>query len=199
MRPPLNKSSDNTYFIDTGHSTPTSATELVRLQMQDHLITKSMDLLPDGFEIDEQTTILDLACGPGGWALEVVGQFPQAYVLGVDINEEMIAYACAQAQAQKREQAHFRPMNILENFPLKDASFDLVNARFTAGLMPTSKWPSFLDECMRVTKPGGMICLTDAIISSTSSCPTGHQVSRLITQALWRAHMTFSEENMAIL
>ncbi|RAQ95895.1 hypothetical protein A4R35_10135 [Thermogemmatispora tikiterensis] len=41
---------------------------------------QSYDILP------AQHRILDLTCGPDGWDLELAFHFPNAHVLGVDIN-----------------------------------------------------------------------------------------------------------------
>ena len=64
IEPPAN---NNTYFIDAE-----DAAEMARLTHQDRLLTKGMGgLFPDSFDLSEVHDILDIACGPGGWVLDV--------------------------------------------------------------------------------------------------------------------------------
>lgn len=70
MEPQLRKGD---YFID-----PESGAELARLMYQDHLITKGMDgVLPEQPDISSMHTILDIACGPGGWVLDLHLRIPR--------------------------------------------------------------------------------------------------------------------------
>ena len=92
--------------------------------------------------------VLDLACGPGEWALEVSREFPELSVTGVDLSEQMIRYARAQAQARNLKTL-FRIMDILqipwEDFP--DQSFDFINVRFITSLVPKHLLPALYHEC----------------------------------------------------
>src|SRR5579875_18431 len=57
----------NTYVIDSEE-----AAELARLMQQDRILTEALGgLFPEGRLLPEDGCLLDLACGPGGWALEV--------------------------------------------------------------------------------------------------------------------------------
>jgi 23S rRNA U2552 (ribose-2'-O)-methylase RlmE/FtsJ len=63
---------ENTYVIDAE-----SATEMARLLHQDRLITSHLGgLLPERPNHDSMQRVLDLACGPGGWAQEVALAYP---------------------------------------------------------------------------------------------------------------------------
>src|SRR5437667_425536 len=58
----------STYFIN-----PEEAAETSRLLLQDRIITKEMGgVFPASLDLSHIYTVLDLACGPGGWALDVV-------------------------------------------------------------------------------------------------------------------------------
>ena len=61
--------------------------------------------------------MLDLACGPGGWACEVARLYPQIDVIGVDISEKMMRYARAHAQAQRLDNVEL-PGNERSQSPL---------------------------------------------------------------------------------
>uniref|UniRef100_UPI0035E46575 class I SAM-dependent methyltransferase n=1 Tax=Thermogemmatispora sp. TaxID=1968838 RepID=UPI0035E46575 len=148
----------NTYVID-----PENAGELARLMQQDRLLTEGMGgLLPEeGLSLPPQGRVLDLACGPGGWALELAFQYPRAEVIGVDISRQAIEYARAQAQSRGLENVHFAVMNVMERLDWPDASFDLINGRLLCGFMLPAAWPRLLAECHRLLKPGGIIRLTE--------------------------------------
>ncbi len=149
----------NDYFIDTE-----SGAEMARLMEQDRLITREMGGLfseQTNADIANFNRILDIGCGPGGWVLEVAYTYPDKEVVGFDISRTMIEYARAQAHVQHLDNASFEIMDAsqLLNFP--DESFDLVNAR-TIGFFPQTAWAQLMQECMRITAPGGMIRLTES-------------------------------------
>src|SRR2546421_6673892 len=54
-----------------------SPAETARLMKQDRLLTECMGgVFPEGVDLSPSTSILDLACGPGGWALDVAFAYP---------------------------------------------------------------------------------------------------------------------------
>ncbi len=149
---------ENTYVID-----PESATEMARLMNQDRIITDNMGrLLPEQLDLSNTRTILDLACGPGAWALNIAFAYPKIEVVGIDISKTMIDYARAQAWSQGLNNASFKVMNVLKPLDFPDNSFDGINARLMVGFMPKSAWSALLQECWRITRPGGFICLTES-------------------------------------
>jgi len=45
---------------------------MARLLLQGRLISQNMgSLLPEGIELEKVHDVLDMACGPGGWAIDV--------------------------------------------------------------------------------------------------------------------------------
>src|SRR5258708_2172660 len=127
-------SSDNTYIL--GHT----ATEMVRLTEQDRLITIGMDgLLPELPDLAGIKRVLDVACGPGDWALDLAQKYQHLQVQGIDIDGGMIDYATTQARAGGLDNATFRVMNAIEPLDFPDNTFDLVNARFLAGFVPQNR------------------------------------------------------------
>src|SRR5437763_7488052 len=95
--------SDSVYFND-----PKNVAEMARLLGQDRLITKGMGgLFSERFDLSGIHRILDIACGPGGWALEVASTYPEIKVVGVDVSQVMIAHANAQARVQALDNASF--------------------------------------------------------------------------------------------
>ena len=113
--------------------------------------------------------ILDIACGPGGWVIEVAGEHPEYEVTGVDIGQPMIDYARSLAKVRGFDNAHFSRMDVLKPLDFPNEAFDLVNARTLFGFMSPDTWPQLLGECLRITRPGGMIRLTELEAPVTTS------------------------------
>jgi ubiquinone/menaquinone biosynthesis C-methylase UbiE len=109
---------------------PRQELELARLMEQDRLITQAMGgALPEyaAEALGKGTRILDLACGPAGWAMDVAFQFAGVQVYGVDNEPKMIQYARARAASQGlAEFAHFRVMNITQPLAFEDEQFDMI-------------------------------------------------------------------------
>jgi len=149
---------EDTYIFD-----PESGTEMVRLTKQHRIVTKQMGgLFPQEVDLAAIQRVLDLACGPGGWVLDVAFAYPKIEVVGVDISQAMTSYARAQAQVQRLHNAAFNTMNILKPLEFDDDSFDFVNARMLAGVLSPKDWPGLIQECKRILRPGGMLRLTEA-------------------------------------
>src|SRR6266481_8256365 len=94
----------SSYFIN-----PEEAEETARLLLQDRWVTKEMGgVFPEDLDPSRVHLVLDLACGPGGWACDVARLYPQIDVIGVDISEKMMRYAQAHAQAQRLDNVSFQ-------------------------------------------------------------------------------------------
>ncbi|RAQ98416.1 class I SAM-dependent methyltransferase [Thermogemmatispora tikiterensis] len=180
---------ERTYFIDAEE-----AAELARLMQQDRLVTEAMGgLLPELEALPSAAQVLDLACGPGGWALEMAFRYPKAEVIGVDLSPSIVDYANAQARSRGLSNVQFAAMNITQPLAFADASFDLINARFLAGFMRPQDWPRLLTECRRLLKPGGVIRLTESEWGLTTS-PATQRYYALCSEALKRAGQSFSPD-----
>lgn len=179
----------STYVID-----PESGAETARLMFQDNLLTQQLGgLFPVDMMRANTKQVLDLACGPGGWVLNVAYTYPTAEVYGVDISQAFVRYASAQAQARRLDNAYFQVMDVLKPLDFDDESFDVVNARLLFGFMSTKAWPGLLKECLRILRPGGMICLTECEVGITNG-PISEQLSHMFLQAMQRAGMIFSPD-----
>lgn len=156
----MTEKSQETYFVNAE-----LIEEMVRLMRQANLVTEAMGgVLPDQ---DEQTLagirdVLDLACGPGEWVMQVASEHPNFRVSGVDKSRRMIAFASVQAEADEGPgNVHFREMDITQPLVFDDASFDLVNIRFILTFMKREQWPLLLAECFRILRPGGTLRVTE--------------------------------------
>jgi SAM-dependent methyltransferase len=177
-----------------------SSAEMVRLLDQDHMTTRAMgDLFPEFYDPDfdpestDKQRVLDVACGPGGWVQQVAFAYPTIEVFGIDISHTMIEYAQAQAGVQRLKNAYFEEMDVTQPFKFPDDSFDFVNARFMVGFLSREQWPQVLQELVRVTKPGGMVRLTDSDVAATgvTNSRALERLTTLAAQACYRAGKGF--------
>jgi ubiquinone/menaquinone biosynthesis C-methylase UbiE len=155
----------NSYVIDNEN-----VAETARLLDQDYLFTKAMGgLFPEEPDLENVGRILDIACGPGGWACEVAFRYPDIEVVGVDINQNVIKYAQAMAKVQQLKNVSFEVMDVKQPLKFPDEAFDMVNARSLAAFMDKASWPALLCECQRILCPGGTLRLTEFDMAGSSS------------------------------
>lgn len=159
-------SPEGSYIIDAEASA-----EMARLLDQDLLLTRQMGgLFPErSNQLEGIHDILDVACGPGGWVLNLAADYPSIEAIGIDISTRMIKYAQTHAMVRRLPNAHFQVMNVMEPLPFASQSFDLVNARLLEAVMTPATWPPLLKEMARVCRPGGIIRLTEVEAPITSS------------------------------
>lgn len=181
---------NNTYMVD-----PESPAEMTRLQNQDRLVTKYMGGLLEGLNLSHTHDVLDIACGPGAWALDVAFAHPHMEVVGFDISQRMIEYAQVQAEVQELKNVQFRVLNALHSLDFPDASFDLINGRYLSTFMLKEAWPALVAECKRLLRPGGMLRLTEFERALTNS-PAHEQISTLFCQALHVLGRSFSPDGL---
>jgi len=181
--------SETTYFIDAEN-----AAEMARLTKQARLITECMGgLFPEQPDLSNVHDILDIACGPGSWVLDVARLYPQTRVVGIDISQLMIEYARIEAQRFGVNNASFQVMDVLKSLDFPDGSFDLVNARLLSVFMPPAVWPKLMQDSMRILRLGGIIRLTECEWCITNGTAF-EKMNGLITQALQVAGQSFSPD-----
>ncbi len=140
-----------------------SATEMARLLLQDRLINEMIGgLFPEREDLNEIENILDIGCGPGGWTLDVAQSYPSKQITGIDISDTMLAYANEQKKLHMQKNIHFQKMDAREELLFDDQSFDLVNIRYATGYIPKHIWPKLFKECVRITKPGGTLRVSES-------------------------------------
>src|SRR5581483_11739750 len=193
--PPEPTPRDNTYVLDTE-----SATEQVRILHQDRMATKCMGGPLNEVEksrIEQMRSILDLACGPGAWVLDMAYEYPDIQVTGVDISHRMIDYGQALAREQNLQNATFQLMNVMQPLEFPDNSFDLVNARAMFGFLSRTDWPKLVKECSRILKPGGILRLTEIEYGITNGSAT-ERLTSLFLKALLATGRSFSPDGRTL-
>jgi ubiquinone/menaquinone biosynthesis C-methylase UbiE len=179
---------ESTYIFDSE-----SATEMARLIEQGRFTTKATGGPLSGIPSpDSLRQILDLACGPGGWVLDVAFALPDVEVAGVDISKTMTDYARARARSQGLSNASFGVMDITKPLDFADSSFDLVNARALIAVLRKEAWLPFITECKRVLRPGGTLRLTELIDGGSTNSPAFERLQELGSLVMKRAGYGFS-------
>ncbi len=173
-------------------------TETARLIEQDRLFTQAMGgLFAEREDVASMHMILDLACGPGSWVLDVAYEYPNCEVIGVDLSQTMIEYAHARALSQQLNNATFELMDITQRLQFADGSVDLINARCIQSFLSPVLWPALLTECRRILKPGGVLRLTE-IEGGISNSSALQQLNGCLFEALCAQKRTFSIDGRSL-
>jgi ubiquinone/menaquinone biosynthesis C-methylase UbiE len=102
-------------------------------------------------------TILDLACGTGGFLSDLAATFPRARLLGVDLSTAYLAQSARQAPEALRIQAN------AERLPFADGSLDALTSIYLFHELPPKVRKVVAREIARVLKPGGVFVLADSV------------------------------------
>ena len=180
-----------TYFM-RDHS---NLDEMTRLDIQEELITDGMGgVLPEQPDPGIFRRVLDVACGTGGWLIELAKSYPDmTRLVGVDISASRIEHARERAKAEQvSDRVEFQVMDALLILEFPQDYFDLVNIRSATSFMRTWNWPKLLNEMQRITRPGGVIRITE-ILRSHSNSPAVVRLMALFGEAFFNAGHLFSE------
>ena len=189
----------STYFVPDR----SNVEEFSRIQFQDKLATSIMGgVLPEQPEPVTFQRVLDVGCGSGDWLIETAKTHPSISLLvGVDANERLIAHARTQAAAQQvSDRVEFHTMDALQMLEFPTNYFDLVNQRFAWSFLRTWEWPHLLHEYQRVTRPEGVIRITEADIylDAKETCPALSRLSELLLSAFYQAGHFFTLEGNGV-
>jgi SAM-dependent methyltransferase len=118
--------------------------------------------------IGRPSHVLDVGCGTGQWAYELSEQFPNALVVGLDLEP---------SKPIRPDNYRFVRANLLHGLPFLQERFDFVHQRLlaTSGV-PLKSWSAVVDDLVRVTRPGGWLELAEARLEIESPGPATAQL-----------------------
>jgi ubiquinone/menaquinone biosynthesis C-methylase UbiE len=177
-----------------------SKEELIRLTIQDQMITTAMGgVLPEQPDPGVFQRILDIGCGTGSWIIEAARTYPEMKLNGIDISKSMIEYAREQAHKYAiADRAEFHVMDALVYLEFPDNFFDLVNLRFGISFLRTWDWPKLLYELQRVTRPNGIIRITDEEVTNHNNSAALMQLFEAWQQGLFRAGHIYEDQTTGL-
>lgn len=187
----------STYFVQDR----SNKEELIRVMIQDQLVTASMGgVLPEQPDPTIFHRVLDVGCGTGGWLIEAAKTYPtMSLLVGVDVSGRMVEYARTQAEAQQvSDRVQFRTMDALRMLEFPTDYFDLVNQRFGTSYLRTWDWPKLLHEFQRVTRPGGVVRITEGNFLVQSPSLALARLYELALDVFYRAGHYFTAESNGV-
>lgn len=114
-----------------------------------------------------QTRILDVACGTGRTLRLVRAAFPQASLFGTDLSPAYLRKANQLLSEIPGELPQLMQANA-EALPYLDNYFHAVTCVFLFHELPAAARQEVIEQCFRVTKPGGVFVICDSIQTSDS-------------------------------
>ncbi len=117
---------------------------------------------PSGMaKIKEGDIVLDLGSGAGFDCFLAAKKVGSGQVIGVDISEEMIEKAMANASKYEYKNVEFR-LGDIEKLPIEDNSIDVIISNCVINLAPNKL--KVFSEARRVLKRGGKMYISDIVL-----------------------------------
>lgn len=110
----------------------------------------------------QQIRILDVACGTGRTLKFIRGMLPQASLFGSDLSPAYLRKANQLLSENPGELPQLLQANA-EELPYVDNYFQGVSCVFLFHELPPAARQNVIDQCFRVTQPGGVFVICDSI------------------------------------
>ena len=173
---------------------PENGAEVARLINQHQLLTTYLGgLFPRDVDPVHISRVLDLACGPAGWVLDVAFEYQDMEVIGVDNCQPTLNYARSLARVQGLDNTSFVRMDIRQPLNFDENSFDFVRASLLVAVLSPEEWSRMLAECKRVLRPGGVLWLIETQWPLTNSAAVEH-LGRIVTEALLQVGRSYTSD-----
>ncbi|KAF0542488.1 S-adenosyl-L-methionine-dependent methyltransferase [Gigaspora margarita] len=161
-----------TYFL------PNDSEECDRLHLQhsmERFIWQSNFSSPvENLLNQDGTMVLDSGTGAGSWVLEMAAKYTKSKFIGMDISQ-------VQPEENKPPNVEFIQGNLLERLPFDDNTFDFIFQRFLFVGIPADKWPSVINELVRILKPGGYLELVENDLHYETMGPASRKLIEAFT------------------
>ncbi|ORZ03281.1 S-adenosyl-L-methionine-dependent methyltransferase [Syncephalastrum racemosum] len=98
--------------------------------------------------LEKGAKILDIACGPGTWLMDVATEYPNCECVGVDMVDVFPTDI-------RPSNVKFQVGDVMQRLPFEDDTFDFIHVRLMLVALKKEEWEPMLREVLRVLKPGG--------------------------------------------
>jgi ubiquinone/menaquinone biosynthesis C-methylase UbiE len=180
------------------HSYPLErrAGEIERLHAQGDALIVDTSIMLDRIGVAPGWSCLDLGCGPRGITdLLSTRVGPTGRVVGLDADAVFLDYARQHANSRGFANVEYVTGDVF-HATLPAGTFDLVHTRFVASTIGNAE--ELLEECARLTRPGGCVAFQEADLSTLNcypSHPAWDRLKRAFTEVFphiagrpWSAH-----------
>ena len=110
-------------------------------------------------QVEGASSVLDLACGTGDFAIAIAKALPACHVTGVDLTEEMLSVMAEKIAAEGLGDRISMEVGDGENLRFEEGSFDCVTIAF--GIRNFENRAAGLREMLRVLRPGGKLVILE--------------------------------------
>ena len=126
------------------------------------LTTEESAEIPQILDLKSKSSVLELGCGSGGYALHLAEKL-ECSLVGLDINASGVRNANQLAlQRGLAARARFEQCDVSKGLPFADQTFDAAFSNDVLCHIPGR--PKVLGEIFRVLKPGGRMLFSDALV-----------------------------------
>jgi SAM-dependent methyltransferase len=149
---------------------PRHSSEIDRLDVQHYAMQLTLEatyLAP----VESPERVVDVGCGTGQWGFEVCAEFPAALVVGLDL---------VAGKPERPPGYRLVKGNLLHGLPFGDDRFDFVHQRFLSSGVPTSSWPTVVEDLVRVARPGGWVELVESVMRVEGLGPANERLSEVM-------------------
>lgn len=122
-------------------------------------------------------TVVDVGCGGGDVTFALARRVGhKGQIIGIDLDEEKLGWARAEARAQGLEHVRFETANVIQPWPV--TGVDLIYARFI--LTHLREPEAMLARALAALKPGGRILIEDIDFPGHFASPECPAVDRYV-------------------
>jgi ubiquinone/menaquinone biosynthesis C-methylase UbiE len=154
---------------------PLDEREVRRDLMLSHHLSEALGGAVPATLVDLATvhTVLDVACGVGGWVLDLACTHPHLQVTGIDASTRSIATAQRLAHEGGFSNVCFLACDPREVQEIDDRlpgePFDLIHMAFVAPTLLSMDSSAWLRTLSKLCRPGGTVCWTETEFPITNS------------------------------
>ncbi len=134
-------------------------------------------------------TLLDIGCGAAGPAIVIAGDFPVERITGIDIEPQLIERGVKNVAGAGLQERIDLQLIAPGPLPFADATFDVVFSK--DAMVHIEDKLALYRETLRVLKPGGVLAVSDWLVSEDAESLPGFQRYRELS------HLEFALQTAA--